>query len=137
MEYTVELSFDLRKKGDLTATKRKLENESCKLGCTRFFYNYEVSGHNRTLNRSHYVMTFIFEANDVLVAKFIKFSKNDKFIKVESLSYEKPEVCLMYASKQYLNMMEKAYVKQYRTDKKAGLLYNKDCPIMKEIYAKK
>ena len=42
----------------------------------------------------------------------------------------------MYASKQYLNMMEKEFVKRYCSDKTAGLLYNKDSPIMKEIYAK-
>ena len=42
----------------------------------------------------------------------------------------------MYASKQYLNMMEKEFAKMYYNKKRNGLLYNKDSPIMKEIYAK-
>jgi hypothetical protein len=136
MGYTVELSFDLRKKGDLTETKLTFEDEAYKHGCERFYYNYEISGYNRTLKRSHSIMTFIFEENDQEVAKFIKFCKKQRFINIESIIYEDTQVKIMYASKQYLNMMEKEFVKRYCSDKRAGLLYNKDSPIMKEIYAK-
>ena len=68
--------------------------------------------------------------------KYVKFCKKQRYINIESIIYEDTQVKLMYASKQYLNMMEKEFVKRYCSDKKAGLLYNKDSPIMKEIYAK-
>ena len=136
MGYTIELSFDLRKKGDITETRRVFEEKAYKHGCERFYYNYEMSGHGRTLKRSHYVMTFIFEENDVEVAKFLKFCKAAKYIRLESVVYENTIVQLMYASKQYLNMMEKEFAKMYYNKKRNGLLYNKDSPIMKEIYAK-
>ena len=105
MGYTVELSFDLRKKGNLTETKLVFEDEATKHGCERFYYNYEISGYNRTLKRSHSIMTFIFEENDQEVAKFIKFCKKQRFINIESIIYEDTQVKLMYASKQYLNMI--------------------------------
>tara|TARA_B100001142_G_C13856559_1_gene470414 strand:- start:30 stop:443 length:414 start_codon:yes stop_codon:yes gene_type:complete len=136
MGYTVELSFDIRKKGDITETKRVFEEKSYKHGCERFYYNYEMSGRGRTLKRSHYVMTFIFEENDDEVAKFLKFCKAAKYIRIESVVYENTTVQIMYASKQYLNMMEKEFAKLYYSKKRNGLLYNKDSPIMKEIYAK-
>tara|TARA_Y100000996_G_C22543901_1_gene651055 strand:- start:1202 stop:1615 length:414 start_codon:yes stop_codon:yes gene_type:complete len=136
MGYTIELSFNLRKKGDLTETRRVFEEKALQHGCENFYYNYEMSGHGRTLKRSHYVMTFIFEENDEEVAKFLKFCKAAKYVYIESVSYENTIVQLMYASKQYLNMMEKEFAKLYYIKKRNGLLYNKDSPIMKEIYAK-
>ena len=136
MGYTIELSFNLRKKGDLTETRRVFEEKALQHGCENFYYNYEMSGHGRTLKRSHYVMTFIFEENDEEVAKFLKFCKAAKYVYIESVSYENTIVQLMYASKQYLNMMEKEFARLYYIKKRNGLLYNKDSPIMKEIYAK-
>ena len=136
MGYTIELSFNLRKKGDLTETRRVFEEKALQHGCENFYYNYEMSGHGRTLKRSHYVMTFIFEENDEEVVKFLKFCKAAKYVYIESVSYENTIVQLMYASKQYLNMMEKEFAKLYYIKKRNGLLYNKDSPIMKEIYAK-
>ena len=72
MGYTIELSFNLRKKGDLTETRRVFEEKALQHGCENFYYNYEMSGHGRTLKRSHYVMTFIFEENVVGMNKPIK-----------------------------------------------------------------
>ena len=118
MGYTIELSFNLRKKGDLTETRRVFEEKALQHGCENFYYNYEMSGHGRTLKRSHYVMTFIFEENDEEVAKFLKFCKAAKYVYIESVSYENTIVQLMYASKQYLNMMEKEFAKLYYIKKR-------------------
>ena len=56
MGYTVELSFDIRKKGDITETKRVFEEKSYKHGCERFYYNYEMNlqSHQQTLQNHKY-----------------------------------------------------------------------------------
>ena len=136
MAYIIELSFDLRKKSNLTETKTIFENNALKHGCERFYHNYEISGIRRTIKREHYVMTFIFEENEIEVAKFLKFVKKEKNINIESVVYEDTIVKLMYASKSYLNMVEKEFAKLYYIQKRNGSLYNKDSPIMKEIYSK-
>ena len=136
MAYIIELSFDLRKKSNLTETKTIFENNALKHGCERFYYNYEISGMGRTIKREHYVMTFIFEENEIEVAKFLKFVKKEKNINIESVVYEDTMVKLMYASRSYLNMVEKEFAKLYHIQKRNGSLYNKDSPIMKEIYSK-
>ncbi len=136
MGYTIELSFDIRKRGDITETCKIFEKESSKYGCELFYTNYEVSGYNRTMRRCHYVMTFIFEENDEIVAKFVKFVKQQRDIKIESVVCENSNINIMYASKQYLNMMEKEFAKRYCHERRNGLLYNMESPIMKAVYAK-
>ena len=136
MGYTIELSFNMRKKGDLTETRRIFEKKAMEHGCEDFYHNCEMSGHGRTIKRSHYVMTFIFDENEKEIAKFLKYCKSSRMIYIECVSYENTVVQILYASKQYLNMMEKEFAKMYYVKKRNGLLYNMDSPIMKEIYAK-
>ena len=76
MGYTVELSFDLRKKGDLTETKLVFEDEANKHGCEHFYYNYEISGYNRTLKRSHSIMTLSLKKMIRKLPNLLNFAKN-------------------------------------------------------------
>ena len=136
MSYNIDLSFDIRKRGNVTETKRIFTKEAEKYGCEMSFFDFEFSGHNRTLKRSHYIMTFIFCEDDKQVAKFIRFCKKVNNINIESIFFSNLQWKIMYASKIYLNSMEKYAAKKYIKDRKDGLLYKKDSLIMKELYAK-
>jgi hypothetical protein len=92
-------------------------------------------GKNRTIFRNHYVMTYLFEDENE-IAKFIKQIKLMKHIYIESISYDNCVFKMMYASKKYLNIMEKGKAKEYLENKKNNTLFKSDSVIMKEMYNK-
>ena len=55
-------------------------------------------------------------------------------MKIESLGVEKGMFKLMYASKKYLNLMEKDMAKRYLLSEKKKTLYKQDSIIYKAIY---
>ena len=81
-------------------------------------------------------MTYLFEDNEIEVAKFIKKVKLMKHINIESISYDNCVLKMMYASKKYLNIMEKDKAKEYLEKKRNNTLFKSDSVIMKEIYKK-
>ena len=93
-------------------------------------------GKNRQIYRNHCVITFLFLEHDELLAEFIRYAKKIKSISIESLGLDKGKFELMYASKKYLNMMEKEYVDRYLTLKRANKLYKQDSIIFKAILKK-
>ena len=100
------------------------------------YNNYEIMGKNRRIFRNHYVMTFVFEEDDNNVALFIRKIKKNKNIKIESISYDNCIFKLMYASKKYLNIMEKCKAKEYLEQKRNHKLFKQESIIMKEMYKK-
>ena len=93
-------------------------------------------GKNRTIFRNHYVMTYLFEDNENDIAKFVKQIKLMKHINIESISYDNCVFKMMYASKKYLNIMEKGKAKEYLEKKRNNELFKYDSVIMKEMYNK-
>jgi len=136
MSYIIELSFDINKNKNFLMLKNdiiNLANDHYKM----FSYNnYEIMGKNRRIFRNHYVMTFVFEEDDNNVALFIRKIKKNKNIKIESISYDNCIFKLMYASKKYLNIMEKCKAKEYLEQKRNNKLFKQDSIIMKEMYKK-
>ena len=59
-----------------------------------------------------------------------------KNISIESVGLDKGKFELMYASKKYLNMMEKEYVEKYLSKKRSNNLYKQDSIIFKAILKK-
>ena len=62
---------------------------------------------------------------DELLAEFVKYSKTIKNISIESVGLDDVSFKLMYASKKYLNMMEKQFVDNYLNLKKRKNCINK------------
>ena len=93
-------------------------------------------GKNRRLIRNHCILTFIFEEHIELVSEFIRFVKKIKTINIESVSYDNAIFKLIYASKKYLNFMEKEFALKYIEDRRNGNLFHQDSILMKAIYAK-
>ena len=78
----------------------------------------------------------MFEENEENVSKFIKNIKNNKDIKIESISYDNCIFKMMYASKRYLNIMDKFKAKEYQENKRNNTLFKSDSVIMKEMNKK-
>ena len=136
MAYQIEISVNLNKITNLSEIKQLLLNKAddCKL--EDYYIIYEHMGKNRQIYRNHCIITFFFLEHDELLAEFIRYAKKIKNISIESLGLDKGKFELMYASKKYLNMMEKEYVDRYFTLKRANKLYKQDSIIFKAILKK-
>lgn len=136
MGYLIELSFNINKVTNFIQTKDTILKMAETHNKIFSYNNHEIMGKNRTIFRNHYVMTYLFEDNEIEVAKFIKQIKLMKHINIESISYDNCVLKMMYASKKYLNIMEKDKAKEYLEKKRNNTLFKSDSVIMKEIYKK-
>jgi len=136
MVYQIEVSVNLNKVTNLTEIKSMLLNkaEECKL--EDFYTIYEHIGKNRQIYRNHCVLVFLFIENDELLADFIRYSKNIKYTSIECVGLDKGKFELIYASKKYLNMMEKEFAQKYLVKKRENKLYKQDSIIFKTILKK-
>ena len=136
MGFLIELSFHINKVSNFLRTKETIIGLSEKHNKIFSYNNHEIMGKNRTIFRNHYVMTFLLEENEEEVASFIRAVKLIKHVNIESVSYDNCILKLMYASKKYLNIMEKGKAKEYLENKRNNTLFKSDSVIMKEIYKK-
>ena len=135
MGYLIELSFNINKVSNFIQTKEMILKITEKYNKTFSYNNHEIMGKNRTIFRNHYVMTYLFDDENDIV-KFIKQIKLMKHIYIESISYDNCVFKMMYASKKYLNIMEKGKAKEYLEKKRNNKLFKSDSVIMKEMYKK-
>jgi len=135
MGYLIELSFNINKVSNFIQTKEMILKIAEKYNKTFSYNNHEIMGKNRTIFRNHYVMTYLFDDENDIV-KFIKQIKLMKHIYIESISYDNCVFKMMYASKKYLNIMEKGKAKEYLEKKRNNKLFKSDSVIMKEMYKK-
>ena len=138
MGFLLELSLDTKKIGNISQLKNILVTEALNNKCEIYFFNYEFMGKNRRLFRQHFILTFIFEENEELVANFIRYVKKNykRSVKIESIFFENCIYEIMYASNKYLNMMEKEKVKDYLEKRKSNNLFKQDSVIMKTLKKK-
>ena len=117
MVYQIEVSVNLNKVTNLTEIKNMLlsKAEECKL--EDFYTMFEHIGKNRQIYRNHCVFVFLFIENDELLADFIRYTKNIKYVSIECVGLDKGKFELIYASKKYLNMMEKEFAQKYLVKK--------------------
>ena len=135
MGYLIELSFNINKVSNFIQTKEIILKIAKKYNKTFSYNNHEIMGKNRTIFRNHYVMTYLFDDESDIV-KFIKQIKLMKYIYIESISYDDCVFKMMYASKKYLNIMDKNKAKEYLEKKRNNTLFKFDSVIMKEMYKK-
>jgi len=130
MGYFIELSFDITK-ATLSDKITKIANKYKK----EFSYNnYEIMGRNRVIYRNHYVMSFFFGEDEKNITGFIHQIKNIKYVNIECIGYDNCIFKMMYASKKYLNIMEKCKAKEYLQKRKDKTLFKNNSCIMKEFY---
>ena len=136
MAFQVEISFNLKKRSNLTETKQLIVETAKLYDANRYYENFEMAQTNRTIKRNHYVLTFFFETSQKQLAKFIKFVKRESCIYIESI-YDEENNQLFYASNKYLNMMEKECVKAYLKSKKNGTFKEQYSVIINEVNNKR
>ena len=136
MVYQIEVAINLKKVTNLTEIKNNLldKADDCKL--EDYYIMYEHIGKNRQVYRNHCVIVFLFTENDELLADFIRYTKNIKNINIECIGLDKGKFELMYASKKYLNIMEKEFAEKYLIAKRSKQLYKQDSIIFKTILKK-
>ena len=117
MSFQVELSINLRHVGNINQIRGKLLDLAEKYKCSRHYVDYEISGKSRTRIRNHLIMTFFFPEENSGIISFLIHIKNMLSVHVESVSYDNCIFILLYASRSYLNMMDKYKVKEYNSNK--------------------
>tara|TARA_Y100000816_G_C25900835_1_gene469916 strand:- start:115 stop:525 length:411 start_codon:yes stop_codon:yes gene_type:complete len=136
MGYLIELSVNIKKNTNLTKIKDDIKFFANKNNCSFMYDSYEYVVNNRYYYRNHYITTIEFPDNDEQLIKFIKEIKKYKKIYIEMLSYEDMKYDIMYASKKYLNMMEKEQAKSYLKSKSEKTLFKYDSKLMKVLRKK-
>ena len=136
MGFFIEISFDVIKSNNFIDLKKNIIELADKSKKEFYYVNHEIMGKNRRIYRNHYVMSFLFGDNEELVADFIRNVKKLKIVNIESVGYDNCVFKLMYASKKYLNIMDKFKAKEYLQDKKGNSLFKNDSVILKAVYKK-
>mgnify|MGYP001226334673 FL=1 len=136
MVYQIEVSVNLNKVTNLTEIKNMILSKADECKLEDFYTIFEHIGKNRQIYRNHCVLVFLFTENDELLADFIRYVKNIKHVSIECVGLDKGKFELIYASKKYLNMMEKEFAEKYLITKRANKLYKQDSIIFKTILKK-
>ena len=135
MAYNIELSLKLKQQSNITSTINNIIEDSYKFSCSNHYINYEYIYKKKIVIRNSCVISLTFDDNPRDISKFIKKIKKNRKINIECVSYEDTMLDLLYASRQYLNIMEKSQMKEYLEKKKNGLL-DTTSTIMIEVYKK-
>jgi hypothetical protein len=129
------MSINLTKISNFNETKRLLFEKAHECKVESYYYMFEHFGKNRKVLRNHFILTCLFSENEELLADFIRYAKKIS-VNIESVGFETGKFELMYASKKYLNMMEKEFVDRYLNLKRENKLYRQDSIIFKTILKK-
>ena len=130
MGYQIEIAFDMRIVGSMTELYEDFVRKAEKNNCEMYYMNYEMN-EGRTTTRNHSVMTFIFPPEKEYIVNFIRFAREFRDARIESISSGDIKCTLMYASSKYLSMMDTHYVKKYK--KERHLLSKKHKSIINEM----
>tara|TARA_B110000008_G_C16951502_1_gene556509 strand:- start:140 stop:550 length:411 start_codon:yes stop_codon:yes gene_type:complete len=136
MGYFIELSFDIIKTPNFISLKESILKLGEKYKKEFSYNNHEIMGKNRVIYRNHYVMSFLFDDEEKNIKGFIREIKDFKYVNIECIGYDNCIFKLMYASKKYLNIMEKCKAKEYLQKKRENTLFKNNSCIMEEFYKK-
>ena len=137
MAYKIELSLKLKHTANISGITSNIINSAYKYYCYEHFVNYEYIHNKKAVIRNNCIINLSFDDNVKQIIKFIKFIKKNKNIYIENIGYEDDDNIsfqILYASKTYLNLMQKSEAKEYIKKRKNGLL--NDNPLFKEIYSR-
>lgn len=116
MGYLIELSFSLKNVQNHEELITDILDKAEKNNCDFYFKDFEFFNKNTLCV---YNITFNFENN---IISFIRYIRNIKNIKIDLLGIENKKLDILFASKKYLNKIDKNIANQYLKDKKDGYL---------------
>tara|TARA_Y100000996_G_C22383701_1_gene586170 strand:+ start:209 stop:604 length:396 start_codon:yes stop_codon:yes gene_type:complete len=114
MGYQIDVAFDMRIVGSMTNLYDMFVKKAEKTNCEMYYMNYEFDGIGRTIVRNHSVMTFIFPPEEEYIIKFIRFVREFRDARIESITTDDIKCSLIYASSKYLSMMDRGHAKTYK-----------------------
>jgi len=130
MGYQIEVAFDMRIVGSMTELHEGFVRKAEKNKCEMHYMNYEMD-EGRTTTRNHSVMTFIFPPEKKYIVNFIRFAREFRDARIESISIDDVKCTLLYASSKYLSMMDYWFMKKYK--KERHLLSKENRSIINEM----
>ena len=114
MGYLIELSFSLKNLTNLEDFITNFLDNAEKNNCDFYYQDFEIMNKNTICI---YNINFNFEDN---IIKFIRYIRNNKKIKIDFLGINDKDI--IFASKKYLNTIDKNIAIQYLKNKKNGSL---------------
>ena len=114
MGYLIELSFSLKNLSNLENFITKFLDSAEKNNCDFYYQDFEIINKNTICI---YNINFNFEDN---IIKFIRHIRNNKKIKIDFLGINDKDI--IFASKKYLNTIDKNIAIKYLKNKKNGSL---------------
>ena len=104
MGYQIDVAFDMRIVGSMTNLYNMFVKKAEKNNCEMHYINYEMDGIGRTIVRNHSVMTFIFPPEEEYIINFVRFVREFRDARIESITTDDIKCTLIYASSKYLSI---------------------------------
>ena len=114
MGYLIELSFSLKNLSNLEKFITKFLDNAEKNNCDFYYQDFEIINKNTICI---YNINLNFEYN---IIKFIRHIRNNKKIKIDFLGIHDKDI--IFASKKYLNTIDKNIALEYLKNKRNGSL---------------
>ncbi len=114
MGYQIVVAFEMRMVGSMTNLYDMFIKKAEKNNCEMHYMNYEMEGIGRTIVRNHSVMTFIFPPEEEYIINFVRFVREFRDARIESITTHDIKCILIYASSKYLSMMDTWHAKKYK-----------------------
>ena len=114
MGYQIDVAFDMRIVGSMTNLYDMFVKKAEKNNCEMFYMNYEFDGIGQNIVRNHSVMSFFFPPEEEYIINFVRFVREFRDARIESITTGDIKCTLIYASSKYLSMMDRGHVKTYK-----------------------
>jgi hypothetical protein len=118
MSYRLEIALNLKHRGDALILKKEIVKQADESRCELYYQDFEFMGKKRHAIRNHIFFIFFFPEDPKYIINFLYLLKKRKYVYIESIGFDNSKFTLLYASKKYLNMMDKYKAKEYLSNKK-------------------
>ena len=118
MSYRIEVAINLKHRGDALKLKNEIIEKASESRCELYYQDFEFEGKKRHCTRNHLFIIFFFPEEPKYIINFLHLLKKRKYAYIESVGFDNCKFTLLYASKKYLNMMDKYKVKEYLLNRK-------------------
>jgi len=118
MSYRLEIALNLKHRGDALMLKNEIIKLAEESRCELYYQDYEFQGKKRQFVRNHLFFIFFFPEDPKYIINFLYLLKKRKYAYIESVGFDNCKFTLLYASKKYLNMMDKYKAKEYLSSRK-------------------
>ena len=118
MGYTIEISFNILKHGNVSTLKENISSIAVDYNCNNHYYMYDMEG-GCNIQRNHCICVVNFDDDELSnCSKFIKVIKRMNDLHLECIYQDNITCKLIYASHYYLTSVDKGKVNTYETYKR-------------------